>query len=101
MTSAPTSEAASQPASIISDSVTYCGRFPAMDSNHYRQCGEARRLGGHTSAVTDTGLEQEAVTTAGPQWSGTQPWAPSSWRATPRASATSRRYRGMEEEGVH
>ena len=71
VTSAPTSEAASQPASIISDSVTYCGRFPAMDSSHYRQCGEARRLGGHTSAVTDTGLEQEAVTTAGPQWSCT------------------------------
>ena len=58
MTSAPTGEAASQPASIFSDSVTYCGRFPAMDSSHYRQCREARRLGGHTSAVTDTGLEQ-------------------------------------------
>ena len=43
MTSAPTGEAASQPASIFSDSVTYCGRFPAMDSSHYRQCGEARR----------------------------------------------------------
>ena len=57
MTSAPTGEAASQPASIFSDSVTYCGRFPAVDSSHCRQCGEARRLCGHTSAVTDTGLE--------------------------------------------
>merc|ERR1719509_435647 len=49
--SAPASEAASPPASIISDSVAYCGRFPATDSSHCRQCGEPRRLCGHVSEV--------------------------------------------------
>jgi len=46
--SAPPSDCtASPPASIISDSVAYCGRFPPPVRGQCRQCGELERVCGH------------------------------------------------------
>ena len=46
--SAPPSDCtASPPASIISDSVAYCGRFPPPARGQCRQCGEMERVCGH------------------------------------------------------
>jgi Leucine-rich repeat (LRR) protein len=46
--SAPPSDCASPPASVISDSVAYCGRFPSTEPGQCRQCGELKHLCGHT-----------------------------------------------------
>ena len=45
-------------------------------------------FGGDAAAYTTAATGTIIIATAGPQWSCTQPWAPSSWRAAPIASAT-------------
>ena len=66
--------------SFLGDS-TMQSHQPPQPALHRRGCPTLRSIPPPPSS-------KEAITTAGPQWSCTQPWAPSSWRAATRASTT-------------
>ena len=64
--SAPASSTTSPPASIISDSVAYCGRFPAPGPDQCRQCGEFRRLCGHQAESVSSARSSAALSSDQP-----------------------------------